>query len=62
MEGAIIGGILNDAKIVILSLIQNNAYDIFGMVGPCFEMVAVVEGFVDDETEALVVATVTAGA
>lgn len=59
-EGAIKGGILKDAKIVTLSLKQNNAYETLGIVGVCFAIFAAVAAAADDG--APVAATVTAGA
>jgi hypothetical protein len=61
-EGAIMGGILKDAKIVTLSLRQNNAYETLGMVGVCFAIFAAVAAAAADDEEAPVAATVTAGA
>lgn len=62
-EGAIKGGTLKDAKIVTLSLKQNNAYETLGIVGACFAICAAVAAAAADvDAEAFVAATVTAGA
>lgn len=61
-EGAIKGGILKDAKIVTLSLKQNNAYETLGIFGAWLAIFAAVAAAAEDDAEAPVAATVTAGA
>jgi hypothetical protein len=60
-EGVIKGGILKDAKIVTLSLKQNNAYEFLGIFGAWLAIFAAVAAAAADD-DAPVAATVTAGA